>query len=71
MIGFFIGLALLCCFCWLGFRITGALLGMALWVFVKLPLSILFGMMGIVLCMTIILFPVGRGCFRIAGHLLT
>lgn len=55
---------------WLGFRITGALLSAAFWLCIKLPLALVVFCLGIVLCATLILIPVGLRCFRLAGKIL-
>lgn len=70
MITLILTFSLLCGLCWIGFTITGAILGMIFWVCVKLPLAIFFGSLGLALCLTIFLFPLGKGCFDIAGDIL-
>ena len=59
MIGFMIGLMVLTFMLWFGFKITGALLSACIWLFVLLPVSIVLMVLGIALCCTIILIPVG------------
>lgn len=48
----------------IGFKITGALFAILLWVVIKLPLAILLWVIGIVCCCTILLIPLGVGCFK-------
>ena len=59
MIGFLISLWVLSMLLWLGFKLTGALLSACLWLFISVPLG--FGALGIglLLCCTILLIPVG------------
>lgn len=70
MLGFFIALLILCGLFWLGFKITGAMLSMALWLFVRLPLAIVLFGIGIAFCVTIIFIPLGLGCLRAAGRVV-
>lgn len=48
----------------ISFKITGALFAILLWVVIKLPLAILMWVVGIVCCCTILLIPLGVGCFK-------
>ncbi|MGN0276453.1 MAG: hypothetical protein ACI4CZ_04590 [Hominisplanchenecus sp.] len=64
-------LALLTFLFWLGFHITGALLSAAVWLFIKLPIALLIGCLGLVLCITILLIPLGMKCFKFAFRVLT
>lgn len=66
MLEIIIGLAILTFMFWLAFHITGALLSAAIWLFVKLPLALLIGCLGLVLCITILLIPLGIKCFKFA-----
>ncbi len=71
MLGIIIGLGLLTIFFWLCFKFTGAVFSVLFWLFVKLPCAIILAILGVVFCITILLIPVGKGCFRLAGDLLT
>ena len=66
-----IGLALLTFLFWLGFHITGALLSTSIWLFIKLPIAVLVGCLGLVLCITILLIPLGIKCFKFAFNMIT
>ena len=55
---------------WLGFHITGALLTAAIWLFIKLPIALLLGGLGLGLCLTILFIPLGIKCFRFALNML-
>lgn len=70
MVGVIIRLAVLTLLFRIGFHITGALLSAAIWLFVKLPLAIIIGCLGLVCCMTILLIPIGGKCFKFAGSIL-
>lgn len=70
MLEIIIGLALLTFLFWLGFHITGALLSAAIWLFIKLPIAVLLGCLGLVLCITILLIPLGVKCFKFAFNTL-
>ena len=60
MFGFLFALGILTFVLWIGFKLTGALLSACLWLFVAVPLG--FGLLGLglLLCCTIILFPIGK-----------
>ena len=70
MIELIIGLALLTFMFWIGFHITGALLSATIWLFIKLPLALLLGCLGLVLCVTILLIPLGIKCLKVALDIL-
>ena len=70
MLGIIIGLGLLTIFFWLCFKFTGAVFSVLLWLFVKLPCAIILVILGVVFYITILLIPVGKGCFNLAGDLL-
>jgi len=70
MLEIIIGLALLTFLFWLGFHITGALLSAAIWLFIKLPIAVVLGCLGLVLCITILLIPLGVKCFKFAFSVL-
>ncbi len=55
---------------WCGFKITGALLTTCLWLFIGIPLAVGIMIVGLVLCCTIILLPLGIGCFKAGLKLL-
>lgn len=44
---------------WIGFTITGVFLKALIWLLVLLPVSLLVMLLGLALCCTIILIPVG------------
>ncbi len=64
-------LALLTFLLWLGFHITGALLSASIWLFIKLPIAVLVGCLGFVLCITILLILLGIKCFKFAFNVIT
>ena len=70
MIEIIIGLAVLTFLFWLGFHVTGALLSAVIWLFIKLPIAILLGCVGLTLCITILLIPLGVKCFKFAFSVL-
>lgn len=70
MLGFTIFLGLLTIILWVGYKFTGALFTACCWLFIKVPCAILMAMLGLVSCMTILLIPVGRGCFKTTLKLL-
>lgn len=55
---------------WFGFKITGALLATFIWLFIEIPLALLTFLLGLVFCCTIILLPLGMGCFKLGSRLL-
>lgn len=68
--GIIIGLALCAFLLWLGFRVTGAMLSAAVWLFIKLPFAIIIACLGLTCYMTILLIPVGGMCLSLAGRIL-
>ena len=64
MIGFIIGIAFLSFMFWIGLGITGAILATAIWLFIKIPLMLITWTIGLALCCTIILLPLGLWFFR-------
>lgn len=70
MIEIFITLVILTFLFWLGFHITGALLSAVVWLFFKLPVTIIVACIGLVCCITILLIPIGSKCFKFAGSIL-
>lgn len=71
MVEIIIVLAVLTLLFWLGFHITGALLSAAIWLFIKLPFALILGCLGVACCVTILLIPLGRKCFKFAFDVLT
>ena len=71
MLDVIIAFGLLTIFSWLCFKFTGAVFSVLFWLFVKLPCAIILVLIGVVFCVTILLIPVGKGCFSLAGDLLT
>lgn len=65
-----LGLVVLMALFWLGFHLTGALLSMIVWVCVKLPLAIMLFCLGLGLCTTILMIPLGLRVIGFAGKLL-
>ena len=70
MLGVIISLGLLTIFFWICFKFTSIVLSVLLWLFVKLPCAIILVLIGVVFCVTVLLIPVGKGCFSLAGDLL-
>lgn len=65
-----ITLAVLTFFLWLGYKITGTLLSAAIWLFIKLPFAIILFCLGLALCATLLLIPLGIMCFKFAFSIL-
>lgn len=55
-----IGLAILSFLFWLGWKFTGALLGIVIWLFIRLPIGLILLVLGIAFCCTIIGIPLGK-----------
>ena len=70
MLGFIIGLGILTLMLWIGFKITGALFSACVWLFIKVPVGLCLLLIGILLCVTILLIPVGKWFLRVAGDLI-
>lgn len=71
MIELLIALAVLTVLFWIGYHVTGALLASAIWLFIKLPFALILGCLGLALCITILLIPLGVKCFKFAIGVLT
>lgn len=67
---FLIVFAVLGLLLWLAFAITGGLVLTGFWLFIKVPLAILLFFLAVILCLTIILLPLGILCFRAGFKLL-
>lgn len=70
MIGFIIVLAIFCFIFWMGFKSTELLLKICIWLFIKLPFAIILFLVGILLSITSILFPIGKKCFSMSSAIL-
>jgi len=70
MFSFLVGLGFLTFMLWLGFHLTGALLSACIWLFVEVPLAFCSWGIGLLLCCTIILIPVGLWFFKTGFKLL-
>lgn len=64
MISLIMGLAIVMFMLWLGFTLTGAVLAAIIWLFIRLPLALTAWVIGLVLCCTIILIPLGILFFK-------
>ena len=70
MISFLIGLGFLVVMLWLGFKLTGALLAACVWMFVSIPLGLGAIGIGLLMCLTIVLMPLGMWFFKVGIKLL-
>ena len=72
MITLIVFLALLMVFMVIGlcFHIAGSVLKLAFKLIFCLPCAVICAVVGIVFCCTLILIPVGIGCYKLAGGLL-
>lgn len=55
---------------WLGYQLTGALLMGCIWLFIKIPASLILLALALICCCTIILIPIGVGLFKTGFKLL-
>lgn len=69
MLGLLIGLCI-AFLLWVGFKITGALLSAVFWLLVRVPLALILWAVGILLCCTILLIPIGKWVFKMGTHCL-
>lgn len=56
--------------CSLCFHLAGGILKLAFKLIICLPCALLCAIVGTVMCCTLILIPLGIGCFKLAGCLL-
>lgn len=61
---------ILCFVLSLCFHVAGGVLKLAIKLIFCLPCALLSAVIGVVLCCTILLIPVGIACFKLAGCLL-
>ena len=54
----------------IGFRLTGALLATVFWTVIEIPLGLVAMIIGLALCCTIILLPLGIGCMKAGVRLI-
>ena len=54
----------------IGFRLTGALLAAVFWTVIEIPLGLVAMIIGMALCCTIILLPLGIGCMKAGVRLI-
>ena len=67
---FLIFFAILDLLLWFAFAITSGLVLTGFWLFIKIPLAIMLFLLGLILCLTLILLPLGILCFRAGFKLL-
>ena len=67
---FLIFFAILGLLLWFAFAITSGLVLTGFWLFIKIPLAIMLFLLGLILCLTLILLPLGILCFRAGFKLL-
>lgn len=70
MLELIFGLFLVMAICWIGFKFSGALLSIIIWLCFKLPFAIFIFCLGLTCCVTILLIPVGMKCFSFAMDVL-
>ncbi len=71
MIEFLIVLGVLSILFWIGFKITGAVFKASVWLFILLPVTIVLWSLGLLLCCTLILIPIGKRLFGIGCKVLS
>ena len=54
----------------IGFKLTGALLAAVFWTLIEIPLGMVTMVLGVVLCCTIILIPIGLLCMKTGFRLM-
>ena len=67
---FFITLLILCALFWIGFKITGALIKALIWLCIMLPIGLCIMLLGLFLCCTIILIPLGTRLLKAGASLI-
>ena len=70
MLEIIIVLGILTLILWIGYKITGTLFAVCMWLFIKVPCALCIGIIGLLLCVTIILIPAGSWCLKMSGRLL-
>ena len=67
---FVFSILFICCLLFVGSIFSKLFFGLLLWLVIKLPVFLVLATVGIVLCCTIFLIPLGVLCFRMAGGIL-
>lgn len=67
---FFVMLFVLMFLVGIGFRLTGALLAAVFWTVIEIPIGLVAMIIGLALCCTIILLPLGLGCMKAGVRLI-
>ena len=67
---FFVMLFVLMFLVGIGFRLTGALLAAVFWTVIEIPIGLVAMIIGLALCCTIILLPLGHGCMKAGVRLI-
>jgi len=70
MCKFFLCLGIISTILWLGYKITNSLLMTFVWLFIRVPCAFCIGMLGLILCITVVLVPIGSECIKIAIRLV-
>lgn len=63
-------LAILTAVLWLAFKCTGLFLSILVWICFKLPVAVILWGIGLALCGTLILIPIGVPFFRMGCRVL-
>ena len=70
MLRYIIGLAILTLVLWFGFKVSSVIFSIGVWFFFKVPIGICMLTAGLTLCVTILLFPVGKWFLKKGGRML-
>ncbi len=65
-----LGFIVLCALLWVAFKLTGAILEACFWLLIQVPLALVFWILGIALCCTLLLIPVGKWSFRLGSRII-
>lgn len=71
MIEILIVLGVLSMLFWIGFKITGVVFKASIWLFILLPVALVLWSLGLLLCCTLILIPIGKRLFGIGCKVLS
>ena len=70
MLEFIIGVCVICLLFFVGYKISGAVFKILIWLCILLPISLVIWGLAIMCCCTLILIPIGMKLFKVGVAVL-
>ncbi len=70
MTGWLLGVVAFFVACWFGFKLAEMFASVLVLILVRMPLAFVFSIIGLVLCITVVFMPIGKGCLGLADAIL-